>query len=281
MRDLLDAWAPADGAGPFARRYPPLASAAGMFGPLSVTAETWDDGESVRVLRIGSTYQSATYLDDEWYVPVFEYYYLYDLMFQLGLPARRVLMLGGGGYSYPKWLLVNHPDVRLDVVEIDPAVTQLARDHFYLDRLEDLFGSEGTQAPGALELVQADGRDFLEKTDRTYGAILNDTFTGRHPVERLCSAEAVRLAHRRLAPGGVYLSNVIGGTEGRAARYPRAIIRTLRQAFAHVYLVPCGYHEANRADNNMVIATDSEVELPAGYEPWTTDDGPILRDPAD
>ena len=188
-------------------------------------------------------------------------------------------MLGGGGYSYPKWLLVNHPQVHMDVVEIDPVVTGLARDYFYLDRLEGLFGEKGTQAPGALGLVQGDGRAYLEHTGARYDAILNDTFSGKEPTPTLASLQAARLAHDRLVPGGAYLANVIGSLEGRRARYPRSVVRTLGQVFAHVYIVPCGRRDPSKLGNNMVVATDSDAPFPAGFELATTEADQILLDP--
>lgn len=257
-------------------------SAQGMFGSLRVLSLVWEDGEPVRVLASEGSFQSATYVAEaSWYVPVFEYYYLYDLLFELGLPVRRVLMLGGGGYSYPKWLLVNHPQVHMDVVEIDPVVTGLARDYFYLDRLEGLFGEKGTQAPGALGLVQGDGRAYLEHTGARYDAILNDTFSGKEPTPTLASLQAARLAHDRLVPGGAYLANVIGSLEGRRARYPRSVVRTLGQVFAHVYIVPCGRRDPSKLGNNMVVATDSDAPFPAGFELATTEADQILLDPKD
>ena len=254
----------------------------GMFGPLRVLNLIWEDGQPVRVLASGRSFQSATYTaEDAWYVPVFEYYYLYDLMFELGRPVRNVLMLGGGGYSYPKWLLLNHPQVHIDVVEIDPAVTDLARRYFYLDRLEGLFGEKGTQEPGSLRLVQDDGRSYLDQANTRYDAILNDTFAGAEPPAELASVQAARRAHDLLAPGGAYLSNVIGSLDGRDAHYLRSVVRTLEQAFSHVYVVPCMRESSSRPGNNIVVATDSDVEFPVGRSLNTGGEDPILLDPKD
>ena len=72
-----------------------------------------EDGSEVRVLARGGVFQSATYLGERWSEPVFEYIRAFDTMFE-ALPQMRawyahgigrVLMLGGGGFSYPKALL--------------------------------------------------------------------------------------------------------------------------------------------------------------------------------
>lgn len=43
---------------------------------------------------------------------------------------KHALMLGGAGYSFPQSFLATYPDAHIDVVEIDPKVTELARTYF-------------------------------------------------------------------------------------------------------------------------------------------------------
>lgn len=112
-----------------------------MFGPALVYTVEGDDGRAVRLLRVGRSVQSATYVDEDSYAePVFDYYLAFDLMFEANPHIRNVLMLGGGGYAYPKHLIATHPDTRIDVVEIDPAITRIAREHFFLDKLIEEHG---------------------------------------------------------------------------------------------------------------------------------------------
>lgn len=281
------------------------------FGPALVFPVEGDDGEPVRILNVGGMYQSATYLDDDRvYDLVFEYTKLYDRMFEAApvfqaeaeggvpagetpqapvapqdlaapatcphLPIRNVLMIGGGGYSYPKHLISTHPDVRMDVVEVDPAITSLAQRYFFLDRLFAEFDLDET---GRLGLHTADGRAFLERraaelrdpdvpaAPSRYDAILNDSFSGKEPVASLATVEAARLAHACLREGGLYLTNVVSALSGENARLIRAVVATLSQVFAHVYVIPCEDDDefADR-DNNMVIASDGAYEFPGAYD---------------
>lgn len=95
-------------------------------------------GNQVRVLQQGGVYQSATYLDERRFEPVFAYYRAFDRMFDAEASKRaatgggidRVLVMGGGGYAYPKHALTAHPALDMDVVEIDPSITRLARRWF-------------------------------------------------------------------------------------------------------------------------------------------------------
>lgn len=134
------------------------------FGPAVVCTTTDADGRAVRLLLVGRSVQSATYVDEEYRAePVFDYYLAFDLMFDAKPDIERVLMVGGGGYAYPKHIIATRPEVHMDVVEIDPAITRIALRDFYLaEYLSDSpFG-------GAYDLgrVCADGCDYLADLSR-------------------------------------------------------------------------------------------------------------------
>ncbi len=75
--------------------------------------------------------QSAMVLDDPVSLAV-PYTQFYQLAAHFKPGMKSLLMLGGGGYSFPKFALAHYPEVRLEVVEIDPEVTALAGKFFAL-----------------------------------------------------------------------------------------------------------------------------------------------------
>lgn len=232
------------------------------------------DGQLVRVLQAGGVYQSATYVGERRFVPVFAYYRAFDVMFdvegapqgQVGHGIQRVLMLGGGGYAYPKHVLTQHDDVRMDVVEIDPAITRLARRWFYLDELERRSG-------GRLGLISADARSYVvraaESTAR-YEAVVNDCFSGAQPVVALATVEALQAIKRCLTPGGLYLANVVSTHEGACVDFLRDAVATALQVFACVHVLPCPDEEFGGEDNYLIIASDTALEI-AGALPFDDD----------
>lgn len=125
----------------------------------------------------------------------FAYLRSFDHLFEAALSeapdplvVNRVLMLGGAGFAYPKQLLLEHPGVALDVVEIDPAMVQIARERFFLDRLEMQLAAEGRA--GDLRIFVEDGEAFLRRSDGApYDAIINDVFVG---ARRCRSSPATR-----------------------------------------------------------------------------------------
>lgn len=70
--------------------------------------------------------QSAMFLEDD--DLVFDYTKFYRLGGYFNPNIKEALMIGGAGYSYPKDFLSKHSDANMDVIEIDPKLTELAKD---------------------------------------------------------------------------------------------------------------------------------------------------------
>ncbi len=248
-----------------------------MAGPCRVFTVERKEG-LVRMMNVAGTMQSGTYLDDDTYCDLaFSYTRDYDCMFLAGVPVRDVLVLGGGGYSYPKHLIAHRPETFVTCVEIDPVVTAIARRYFFLDRLFEEYDLDET---GCLQLVEGDAREFLEQSDERYDAIVNDCFAGMSLVESLATREAALLYHEHLREDGVYLSNVIGAVEGPRSRAMRRILRTLASEFAHVYVLPGQPAALSNCDNNVVIATDGDWRFPGAIEleAWELAGAEVLLD---
>lgn len=248
-----------------------------MAGPCRVFTIERKDG-LVRVMNVAGTMQSATYLDDDTYCDLaYSYTRDYDCMFFAGVPVRDVLVLGGGGYSYPKHLIAHHPETFVTCVEIDPVITAIAHRYFFLDRLIEEYDLDET---GRLRLVEGDAREYLERSCDRYDAIVNDCFTGMTLVESLVTREAARLYHEHLRKDGVYLANVIGAVEGPRSRTMRRILHTLASEFAHVYVLPGQPSMLSNCDNNVVVATDGAWRFSGAIElaTWELADAEILLD---
>jgi len=135
--------------------------------------------------------------------------------------AASCLLIGLGGGAMVRFINHHFPDVRLDVVEIDPAMVTVAREFF------------GTVAGPRTRIMVADGRDYLERAAERYDLVLIDAHL--HPGERtdsmghplsLKSEEFYRSIHGRLNPGGVVMFNVLVGSD------ERGYVASIRRAFA-------------------------------------------------
>lgn len=225
------------------------------FGTARVYEIDWN-GSRLRVLDVDGTYQSATFLDERWCDVPFPYLARYDLVFATNHPPRDICMLGGGGYAYPKHVIAHHSPARIDVVEVDPAITGIAHEHFFLDRLRATYGTDRT---GRLGLVCADAWSYLQqcaRQGRTYDAILNDCFAAERPDEQLLSASAAVTIHACLRPNGIYATNVISALEGDGAEPLMDQVASLSAAFDHVCVQTSSRTAPYKVDNVLLVATD-------------------------
>jgi predicted O-methyltransferase YrrM len=112
--------------------------------------------------------------------------------------VRRVVHVGGAGCALPRALAAAHPDHRQEVIEVDPAVVELARRHLGLRR-----------APG-LRIRVGDGRALLSRRPRgSADAVLIDAFVGARVPRHLVTQEALATFARVVAPDGLVAVNVV------------------------------------------------------------------------
>ena len=234
------------------------------------------DGEKIRLLKIDKGNESATYVDiDKKYELVFEYTKYYDNMFKKKKKINNVLMIGGAGYSYPKYFISHYKDKNIDVVEIDGKVTQIAKEYFYLDKLIEEFNLENSNR---FNIITQDGRVYLNSNEKKYDAILNDSFSGDTPAKTLTTFEAGQKIYNSLNQNGMYLTNVISSLDGNNSKFLKAEVKTLKKIFKNVYVIPCRNKEnMDLVQNNMVIATDDSVIF-EGNTSINYEDGIILTD---
>ena len=222
---------PIKGAGP---ERPILLSAAGVVaiaGIAGTPACEYESGLScIHVSRHGAevrlhadrTMQAAERLDGEEALALDYTRWIWARMeADLG-PAPEVLFVGGGGYSLPARLLAARDDARAVTVEIDPLVTEVAREH--LPVAGEIIAREAGP-DGRLALVHADGRVFLNETTGRFDAAVMDAFSSNSVPAHLVTRESFgRLA--TLVSGPVYV-NLIDRPDGPLLRGVHAILTEL------------------------------------------------------
>ena len=221
-----------------------------LFGEAQVFNVEASDGTPLRLLSIGDGFQSATFVGARRFEPPFAYCRALDCLFDALPQAHRISMLGGGAFSYPKHVLTTYPQVKMDVVEIDPAVIDIARRHFYLDELERECGSR-------FSVFACDGMEFLRNAaPGSYDAIINDCFAGIVQDAPLLSEQGLSLAKTALAPGGMYLLNGLAQNANDNTDWDTldAIERALRSCFDAIVREPVYDQEFFGNINHIFIA---------------------------
>src|SRR4051812_28035398 len=164
------------------------------------------------------------------------------------LRPPRAVPGGGGAGALARALAAADRERRQDVVEVDPDVLELAREHLGLRR-----------APG-LRVRHGDGRAFLAtRRAGSADAILVDAFVGARVPRHLVTGEALADAARVLAPAGAIAVNVV---DAPPLADTRAIAAGLLEAFAVVAGLGAGpVLRGRRAGNVVLVAAHGSLPL--------------------
>ncbi len=209
----------------------------------------------------------------------------YAIAWHLRPDAGRFLMLGGGGYSVPKHLVASRPEAEIDVVEIDPGITQTARDYFALPNNP------------RLRVFHEDARVFLNRNaamrqPRQYDVIMGDTFTSSYNIPfHLGTVECAERIKTLLADDGVFICNIISAVTGEQGRILRGIRASFAKVFPQINIFPVTYpNQGDIAQNVMLVARKKPGPMPLAWgegmramlaKEWTAplpDDTPALTD---
>jgi spermidine synthase len=210
------------------------------------------DGGDRRYLRFDNSFQSGMILGRP-FATAFEYTDLFHLLKAYNPNARNVLFIGLGGGSAPKRLWRDFPDLRLQGVELDPVVRDVAYRFFSVPRNP------------RLQVAVDDGRRYLARNDERWDAILIDAFFSDAIPFHLFTSEFLELAQSRLNPGGVILTNTIGSIAGDRSRLFRSIYRTYQSVFATVLVHPTiiGTDDSDDTEVRNLILVASDQAAPS------------------
>lgn len=207
------------------------------------TVKIFDDnsGKPIRYMFVnGANYSSMYLYDDELSS---DYTKFYHLVKHFNPNFKDVLMIGGAAYSYPKSYLMTYPETRIDVVEIDPALTKLARNYF------------GLKDDYRLKIYHEDGRTFLNRTKNKYDAILGDAFNYYFVPYQLATKEAVKRMDDILNEDGVVIMNIVVSID---SEFLKTEYITYKSVFPQVYLFALGSSEdRSMLQNIMLVALKS------------------------
>jgi spermidine synthase len=183
-----------------------------------------DDGQ-VRHLKFGDSLQSGMYVED----PAksdFRYTEYFHLAWIFKRDIRTVLFLGLGGGSTPKKFHADYPMVDVDIVEIDPAVVDVAEQYFHF------------RTGPRLNVIVSDARAYLTASDKRYDLIVHDAYFSEAVPFHLMTREFFHLAVKRLAPAGVFAFNLISDVYGSDNVLFRAVYKCWKELFSAIYVFP-------------------------------------------
>jgi len=162
---------------------------------------------------------------------------------------EKILFVGGGGFSGPKNFLENYPDSLIDVVEIDPEVTEIAKTYFSL------------RDNSRLQIFNEDARTFLMNSDDKYDLIILDAYATDYVPFHLLTQEYFQILKEHLKPKGVVVSNIVGTIEGDTSDLPRSVYKTMKSSFPTVYVFTTAGNNMSLVQNLIFVATQDNEQF--------------------
>jgi len=206
-----------------------------------------DDNPSGRSLYLDGLRHAYVDLDDPSELDI-RYIRLFAQV-STALPAGPLdsLHIGGGGFSFPRYLDQVRPGSTELVLEIDGALVDLVEQELILEQSE------------SFQVRVGDARLALDAlADDRFDLILGDAFASRAVPWHLTTREFLIEVRRVLANDGIYAMNVIDGGD---FDFARAELATLRQVFPYVQVILPADGLPERGVTNLLLVA-SPASLP-------------------
>lgn len=192
--------------------------------------------------------EGAMFLDSEDPTDLVYDYTRYYSLYKLFKPGvENALIIGGGAYSVPKALLYDQPQAEVEVVDIEPSLFALAQRYFKVP------------ASPRLHNHVEDGRRFLQDSSKKYDLIFADVYYSFFSVPpHFATQEFFALAKQRLAPNGVFVSNMIGDLSRQQPSLIMAEIKTFQAVFPNSYFFAVAWPERTDSQNIMLVGYNGD-----------------------
>jgi spermidine synthase/Flp pilus assembly protein TadD len=173
-----------------------------------------------------------------------------------GKEKLSVLVIGGGGYVFPRYVETVWPGSQVDVVEIDPAVTEAAIKAFGLER------------DTSIRTFNMDARNYVDELIRQqhtsgqpvrYDFIYEDALNDYSVPFQLTTREFNEKIAGLLARDGVYMVNLIDVYD--SGLFLGSYVNTLKQTFSNVYVISISGQRRSGRNTFVVVATQRELDL--------------------
>ena len=151
------------------------------------------------------------------------------------------LVIGLGGGTIPSFLRKRFPDMRIDAVDIDPGVVDVAKSHF------------GFREDAKMRAHVADGRRFVEQTQQRYDLVILDGFGTDSVPPHLTTREFLPSVRRILSPRGIAIGNLWGREVNTLYD---SMVKTYRAVYDDLRVI-----DVPASGNKILIASPRNIDL--------------------
>ncbi|MCX7966580.1 MAG: fused MFS/spermidine synthase [Syntrophorhabdaceae bacterium] len=220
---------------------------------IKLTKTTSSDGETpLEALILDNLIHSYVSLENPLHIE-YEYERIYSDVLKWKFKKNdhfKTLTIGGGGYTFPRYMEVYYPNAAIDVVEIDPEVTKIVYSHL------------GLPKNTRIKSYNEDGRWYVMHCKEKYDLIFTDAYNDLSIPYHLTTKEFLQQLKDILKPNGLLLSNIIDNFQ-RGAFLP-SYMKTLAEVFGkdNVFLVSVSPDfENTKISTFIVIASNGKMDI--------------------
>ncbi len=162
----------------------------------------------------------------------------------------KTLTIGGGGYTFPRYLELYYPNAAIDVVEIDPEVTRV------------VYKFLGLPKDTRISSYNTDGRWFVMHTKEKYDVVFTDAYNDLSIPYHLTTKEFAQQIKDALTPEGIVLTNIIDNFQ-RGSFLP-SYMKTVREVFGYdnVFLLSVSPDFENIGISTfIVLASNGKLDI--------------------
>jgi spermidine synthase len=162
----------------------------------------------------------------------------------------RSLTIGGGGYTFPRYMEACYPNAAIEVVEIDPEITKIVYEQL------------GMPATSRIKSYNTDGRWFVMNCKEKYDLVFTDAYNDLSIPYHLTTKEFAQQLKDIMNPNAILMSNIIDNFQ-KGAFLP-SYIKTLREVFGakNVQLISVSPDFKNtRISTFIVIASNGNLDI--------------------
>ncbi|MHC4158278.1 MAG: fused MFS/spermidine synthase [Planctomycetota bacterium] len=166
------------------------------------------------------------------------------------------MVIGGGGYVYPRYIEKHWPGSRIDVAEIDPGVTEAAIQAFGLKRNTSI-NTISMDARNYVDELLEQERTGGEKT--RYDFIYEDALDHYSIPFQLVTKEFNDKIATLLGEKGIYMIELIDIFD--SGLFLGAYINTLQQTFPYVYAITTAGEPRSMRNTFVLVTSKKELNL--------------------
>ncbi len=217
------------------------------------------DGDRLLAIMSSNSFQSLSYIEEEKMFDIYDSYpQLYDILSNLG-DVNSILVLGGGGFTYPKYYISKYPEKTMDVIEINKKLIDITFQYLYLDKLYELYDPMHNR----LKIMCMDAYDYIVSTNKKYDGIFIDLYIDNDPLNIIYKENFIFNIKKILNNGKFVSINYILHKNNLKLFYE--FNELLLKYFANIKIVTTEYN-LNLDDKNLyILCSDSNINIPNNF----------------